>query len=509
MGKWASLRVTPPPRRAIFFPPSSGSQVNALSLRAIQRGLLDLDSVEDARRFLHWHVLDHQHCAGAQLGLSDGSFHSVRRTPTPNGVAFEASTNRPGTGNRRHRLRLDERGDAVEYLGAAPGLPGNATAWYREAERVRVGGWVGPGAAGAAPAPAVRAYRPFYAADGGLRGVLATDWDLRGVAAALRTADACPACRAALIDAEGRLAADSRNDTLSADAGPDADPLPALAGPYLRGGRAARAPVYHNGRRFALRTAPLGYGLTWTLAVLAPADAFTGPIVAGRTRALCLCGGLAGVSALVALGLAACLLAPLRALAAQADAIAAGALDGDARPGGCGAVYALTRAAWAGLAEREQRLRLVLRHLPVGVVVFGAEGSVQLLNPEGHQLLTADEPPEDCETVGPLPAMGQLFQGPDAPRAGDVLPFHRALVGHTVRHCRLELQAPAGPVPVEAAVAPLYRSGRVAQGVMVFHAVGARARLPGGPSRGSWRSSRRPRPRPSWRARPRAGSWRT
>ena len=73
------------------------------------------------------------------------------------------------------------------------------------------------------------------------------------------------------------------------------------------------------------------------------------------------------------------------------------------------------------------------------------------------------------------------FQGyhtnTDAPYAVDRLPFERALQGLTVQHCRLKLRVHGAFVPVEVSAAPLYQSGRVVHGVLVFQDITERLRV--------------------------------
>ena len=70
------------------------------------------------------------------------------------------------------------------------------------------------------------------------------------------------------------------------------------------------------------------------------------------------------------------------------------------------------------------------------------------------------------------PTFSTSFQGyhtdTEAPYAVDLLPSERALRGATVQDCRLKLRVRGAYIPVEVSAAPLYQSGRVVHGVLVF-----------------------------------------
>ena len=241
-----------------------------------------------------------------------------------------------------------------------------------------------------------------------------------------------PGCRVAVADARGYLLADSVSDmpftfANSSDGtgtfhrrrvNESADPAIAAAAQYLSpppgGPSSVWRHFYVGTERYAVKAAPLGGGVQWTLAVVVPEADFMANIFASHRLTLLLCGGLVGASALAAIGLVAWLLAPLRDLERQAGAMAAGDMDARVAPRGVGAVYGVTRAfalmqaqlraSAASREETEQQLRLILRHIPMGVAVFDADGEVRLLNAAGRRLLCVGD---DDEWPG---GMGQLFQ---------------------------------------------------------------------------------------------------
>ena len=258
-------------------------------------------------------------------------------------------------------------------------------------------------------------------------------------------------CRVAVVDARGYLLADSVSDTPftfanSSDGtgtffrrrvNESADPAIATAAQYLSlrsgGPSSVWRHFYVGTERYALKAAPLGEGVQWTLAVVVPEADFMANIFASHLLTLFLCGGLVGASALAAIGLVAWLLAPLRDLERQASAMAAGDMDARVEPRGVGAVYGLTRAfalmqaqlqaSAASRDETEQQLRLIIRHIPMGVAVFDADGQVRLLNAAGRQLLCVGD---DEERLG---GMGQLFQV----WVGSPVSF--CLLGYVLKNC--------------------------------------------------------------------------
>ena len=115
----------------------------------------------------------------------------MRKSGPPAGRVFEAATNRLVTDHRRRRYRLGPDGTAAEYLGTTPALPVNDTDWYRAGAARGAAGWAGPFQVGIHPVLAISAYQPFYDGAGAFRGVIATDWDLSGMSAFLRSLEVC------------------------------------------------------------------------------------------------------------------------------------------------------------------------------------------------------------------------------------------------------------------------------------------------------------------------------